>query len=453
VKTTILLSDSRKTECGAKQFLARLVVRAAPFALLCLLATLAFSQPSAGDAKQRSRAVRDLAKQGADGIAGLAPYVTDPSLEVRVEAVKALVEISGPKTLDPLVTATRDTDPEIQIRSTDGLVNVYLPGYVKVGLSGSLQRVGNSVKGKFTDTDDQVIDSYLEVRPDVIAALGKLATGGAGMDARANAARALGILRGRAAIPDLVQALHSKDDRLMYESLIAVQKIRDPSAAPDIAFLLRDLEEKIQIAALETTGILRNRAAAPDVRDALTHTRNIKVRRTALEALAMIADPSDHALFLRSLADKDDASRASAAEGLGRVKNTGDRTAVEKAFADEHKMNARLSMAFAMVALGNLDSGPYSALRYLVNTLNVNAYKGLAVAFLTELARESNVRQALYPFLTAATKDEKIQMSIVLSRSGDRDSLPYLETLSTDPVPDVAAEGIRSLKSLRARLP
>ena len=29
-----LIRDSRKTECGAKQFLAGLVVRAAPFALL-----------------------------------------------------------------------------------------------------------------------------------------------------------------------------------------------------------------------------------------------------------------------------------------------------------------------------------------------------------------------------------------------------------------------------------
>ena len=55
--------------------------------------------------------------------------------------------------------------------------------------------------------------------------------------------------------------------------------------------------------------------------------------------------------------------------------------------------------------------------------------------------------------LTGATKDEKIQMSIVLARSGDRDSIPYLETLSMDSNPDVASEGIRSLRTLRARLP
>ena len=137
------------------------------------------------------------------------------------------------------------------------------------------------------------LDAYVQVRPEAITALGKLARSGNGFDSRANAARAVGVLRGRAALPDLIEALHSKDDKLMYESLVAVQKIADPSAAPRIAFLLRDLEEKIQITALETTGLLKNKEAAKDVRDALEHARTIKVRRAALGALAMIADPTD----------------------------------------------------------------------------------------------------------------------------------------------------------------
>ena len=44
-------------------------------------------------------------------------------------------------------------------------------------------------------------------------------------------------------------------------------------------------------------------------------------------------------------------------------------------------------------------------------------------------------------------------MSIVLARSGDRDSEPYLEALAKDPDPEVMQEGIRSLRTLRARLP
>jgi hypothetical protein len=416
---------------------------------LALISSLAFAQ----DVKQRARAAHDLGKQGEDAIPKLLPYVSDNDITVRIEAVKSLDEIGGPKTVDALVRLATDPDPEIEIRATDGLVNVYLPGYLKSGLSGTLSRVGTSIKAKFSDTNDQVIDAYIEVRPEVIAALGKLVRTGAGTEARANAARAIGILRGRAAIPDLIDALHSKDDSVMFESLTAIEKIRDPEAAPRIAFLLRDLEEKIQIAALSTTGILLNRDAAPDVREALQHARNAKVRRAALTALAMLGTAPDHAVFLSYLSDKDDNLRSAAAEGLGRIKNPSDRPVLEKAFKDEHKMSPRLAAAFALVSLGNLDTGEFSPLRYLINTLNVRSYQGVALAYVTELARDLKVRLAIYPMLPRATKDEKIQLCTVFARSGDKDTLPYLETLSVDPDKDVAPEAIRSLRTLRARLP
>jgi HEAT repeat protein len=417
---------------------------------LTFVAALVFAQQ---DVKQRARAAHDLGRQGEDAIPKLLPYVSDIDISVRIEAVKSLDEIGGPKTVDPLVTLSNDPDPEIEIRATDGLVNAYLPGYIKSGLSGTLRRVGTSIEAKFTDTNGQVIDSFVEVRPEVIAALGKLVRTGAGTNARANAARAIGILRGRAAIPDLIEALHSKDDSVMFEALTALEKIRDPSAAPRISFLLRDLEEKIQIAALSTTGILLNRDAEPDVRNALEHTKNVKVRRAALTALAMLASPADHAIFLGYLSDKDDNLRSAACEGLGRIKNPVDRPTFEKIFKDEHKMGPRLAVAFALVSLGNLDTAEFTPLRYLMNTLNVRSYQGVALAYLTELARDLKVRLAIYPMLARATKDEKIQLCTVFARSGDKDTLPYLETLSVDPDKDVAPEAIRSLRTLRARLP
>lgn len=128
-----------------------------------------------GDTKQRARTARELAKQGEQGIAKLTPYITDTDVSVRAEAVKSLDDIGGPKTLDLLIQAAKDPDAEIQIRATDGLVNVYLPGFIKTGLSGTLQRAGDSVKGKFSDTNSQIIDAYVVVRPDVFDALGKLA--------------------------------------------------------------------------------------------------------------------------------------------------------------------------------------------------------------------------------------------------------------------------------------
>ncbi|MGH9559577.1 MAG: HEAT repeat domain-containing protein, partial [Bryobacteraceae bacterium] len=105
--------------------------------LLLLISAFAFAQGPQADTKERIKTVRDLAKQGATSIPKIAPYVSDPDLGVRVEAVKALVDIGGPKTVDPLLVAAKDTDPEMEIRATDGLVNVYLPGYAKTGMSGT----------------------------------------------------------------------------------------------------------------------------------------------------------------------------------------------------------------------------------------------------------------------------------------------------------------------------
>jgi len=88
-----------------------------------------------------------------------------------------------------------------------------------------------------------------------------------------------------------------------------------------------------------------------------------------------------------------------------------------------------------------------------VNTLNQKSYRNVALAFLIELAREARIRQPLYAMLGRATPEEKTGLAIVFGRSGDKDSIPYLEMLSMDANADVAAEGVRSLRTLRARLP
>jgi HEAT repeat protein len=407
------------------------------------------------DAKQRVKAVRELGKGGSGEISKIEPFLSDPDLDVRLEAAKAIVDIGSQASLNPLIKATSDNDAEVQIRATDGLVNFYVPGYVKTGLTAPLRRMGTSIKSRFTETNDQVIDSYIQVRPEVIQALGRLARGGASMEARANAARAAGILRGREALPDLEQALHSKDTQVIYECLIAIQKIRDSSAGPSIVFLLRDLDERVQIAAIETTGLLRYHDATNDLRDVLDRSRNMKVKRAALTAMAQIPDDQMHGVYIAHLNDKDEGLREGAAEGMARLKNSADRTVVENAFSNERKTGPRLSFAFALVSMGKREMGEFDPLRYLLDNLNSAGYRGVARPYLTELARDPEVRTALYPALQdpTVTKDEKIGLAQVFAQSGDRDSIPPLETLSKDADPEVAQEGLRALKNLRPQLP
>src|SRR5215831_12527765 len=139
----------------------------------CLLAAIAFcglltAQPV------RPKDVREAAKAGSSAIPRLQEYLRDPSVDIRVEAVKQITQIGTQRSLEPLILATRDNDPEVQIRATDGLVNFYYPDYIRTGVTSPLRRVGSSIKGKFTDTNDQVmVPAFVQVRPDVITALGK----------------------------------------------------------------------------------------------------------------------------------------------------------------------------------------------------------------------------------------------------------------------------------------
>jgi HEAT repeat protein len=176
------------------------------------------------------------------------------------------------------------------------------------------------------------------------------------------------------------------------------------------------------------------------------------VRRAALTAIAMLPEEGNRETYARYLHDKDEGMRAAAAEGYARLRNPADLPAVETVFKDEDKRAPRLAQAFAVVMLGQRELSEFSALQLLINTLNSSAYHGVAFPYLVEAARDPAVRALLYTSLANATRDEKIQLAGVLARSGDQESVPYLEKLSHDADDQVAQEGLRALRALRARL-
>src|SRR5437879_3853236 len=117
-------------------------------------------------AGQTPKDVRAVAKQGPSAIPTVAQYLNSTAIDTRVEAIRQLIALGGKDTIDPLIRGTRDSDPEVQIRATDGLVNYYMPGYVRQGPGSSLVRAGASLKAKFSDSNDQVIEIFVLVRPE-----------------------------------------------------------------------------------------------------------------------------------------------------------------------------------------------------------------------------------------------------------------------------------------------
>ena len=135
--------------------------------------SVAFSQIQ-GDTKQRARAAHDLGKQGEQGIPKLAPYVTDTDVSVRVEAVKSLDDIGGPKTVDLLVQAaarSRSRDPDPRHRRAGERLSSRASSRPESAAPCSARATPSKPSSR--DTNDQIIDAYVEVRPEVIEALGQ----------------------------------------------------------------------------------------------------------------------------------------------------------------------------------------------------------------------------------------------------------------------------------------
>jgi HEAT repeat protein len=429
--------------------LSRLI---ASVAVVCLLA---FGQSEDGfSAKQRISRIRDLGKRGGEAIPSLTEYLSDRDRDIRVEAVRAIVKIDGEVSLMPLIKATHDNDAEVQIRATDGLVNFYLPGYVAKGLTGPVTRGLRQAKSVFSSRNDQVIDQNVTVRPDVAQAIAIEISGSASADARTNAARAAGILRLRTAVPSLLSSLRARNSQLIFESLVALQKIKDPAAGPGVSPVATDLDERIQITALETIGVLHSLQSAPNVRSALTNARSVRVRRGALEALAMLGIAGDRPIFQQYAEDKDPELRASALEGLGRIREPEDYPLIERAYNEgDADWRVHLAAAFALVDQGKVDTSDYSPLSYLFENLAMKLRSTVASAYLAELVRRDDVRKALTPLISQGTRDQKLVLCSVLGESQSEDVIPVLTTLSRDIDPDVSLAASKALKTLQARRP
>lgn len=427
-----------------------MVMRLSCLLAVCLLTALG-QEPSTP--KQRIRAIRDQARQGSPAIAKIQPFLTDDDVDVRREAVKVLVEIGTQRSLDPLIAALKDEDAEVKVRATDGLVNVYLPGYVQTGLSAQLKRAGSLVGASFSDTSEMAVEPDVRVRPEIIEGLAAVLGGGSMLPVRANCARALGALRGRAALPQLLEALRSKNDQLIYESLIALQKIGELSAGPRVVFLLRDLDERVQLAAIETTGLLRTQDALPGLRRVVESTENRKVKRQALAAVAMIPNDANRPLLEQYAADKDEGLRAAAAEGLGRLAKPQDAESLARSFEEEKKMAPRLAFAFAVCSAGRMDDNELSAFRYLLNALNSKAWRNVSFAYVEELARNPQIRTKIIPVLQSGTREERTAIVAILGRTGGSDVIPALEVLSKDADADLAQQAVRALRVARSRNP
>jgi len=418
-------------------------------------ARVVLAQTDTGSSKQTIQTIRDLGKRDEKSLPALLPYLKYEDRDVRAEAVKAIVRIDTMRSLDPLLTALHDADSEIEIRATDGIINAYVPGYVaKSGIGGYFTKGVRQVKSFFTERNDTVVDPDVKIRPDIAPALSDKIENSTDMDVRSNAALAAGILRASDSVPALEHGLRSKNSDVIFECLIALQKIRETSAGPSVTFLARDLDDRIQSTALETLGILRSTTSADDIRYAFKNARNLKIQRAALEALAMMALPADRPLFQQNLAQTDAELRADSLEGLARIREPDDYPKMKAAFEEANAdWRVHSAAAFAMVMEGDNSVEDLSPLRLLVEGFSLKPRAGVSAAYLSEVAQKQDTRTALATILTDEVKERKIGILNALSSVNAPDSIQIMQQYTTDRDRDVAFAAMRDVRIAQNRRP
>jgi len=439
---------------GGRRSTAILVWLEACAAVCCLFPAAAWGlqtgleqQLQDPDAQVRERAVKEIGEQGNPAyVATLAPLVQDSEERVRMTVVRSLIRLGSPASLAPLSLAVRDGIPEVRYLAIDGIVNFYLPGYVDTGFGGFFRSVSKRVEGMFSDVDTVVADPDIDVDPEVLRVFRQSVTGAPDMQTRARVARALGILRVREAIPDLVEAAFSNNTDLILEALRSLQKIKDLSAGPRVAFLLMYPQKDVQIQAALTLGLLRVEEAIGDLRVTLETSEDDDVRSAALDALAFMPNESTALLFMRHLMDREKKLRIPAALGLGRLKNPEHLSHIEQARERERDASVRLALDFALVSHGRLEY-----VNEIVSELESRARRGEARPYLIELARESPVRDTLYAHLYSRNTEVRKNICVVLGASGDSNSIVQLDNLLRDRDAEVALEASRAIRILRSR--
>jgi HEAT repeat protein len=269
---------------------------------------------------------------------------------------------------------------------------------------------------------------------------------------RIKAARSIGILRGRTAVPALILVM--KEDRnpaVRFEAIRALGKIGDVTAAHEVLPVTLSTDAKLRTEAALTLGRLHDRASLPELtrlflkEAALTKRQaDTAFRAAAIEAIALIADPSSKELFERQRGHEDAAVRVQAYAGLARVGDAALTTAVSKDRLAETDAQVQTAQAFALYRFGRKEY-----LEEVVKALGSRKTSTRAREYLLELRQDEVADLGALARLEDAGLRESI--AEILGLIGDDRARPVLQELARDTRGQVAPLANQALERIAAR--
>src|SRR5262249_22264676 len=152
---------------------------------------------------------------------------------------------------------------------------------------------------------------------------------------RREAALSLGILDGKAAIPDLVAALQDPEADVRGAAVTAIGKIGAPADGKALIPMLADSSSEVRNRTLQALGVLRPREAGGPLREMYDANRRKELGTRVLTCLSKLGDPAQAELFRELVQDPNPETKRLAIEGLGRVSDASLLPAFTKAYQRE----------------------------------------------------------------------------------------------------------------------
>ncbi len=407
------------------------------------------------DASKRKDAARLLGENKVQAaVPQLVEAAEDTDADVRLAVANALLAIGDTRALPAYVKLARDPDKRIQKVAVQGIVDTYTTE--DTGFVSGVKKVVSFLNPLSTDYDSRVVEPYVPVSGDAVNALiDLLFSSDKGL--REDAAVALGILRARAALPAIEDALNREDSSdVKIELIRAVYKIGDRKSAEMVVPFIRDSNKGVHDEAILTAGRLKVQSAVPTLNDlyrvGVEERKKIfgfvpvsgsdDLQRKVLEALAYIGDPSSQDIFEDALNDSRDEYRRYGAEGLGRM---GDKKYVKllaMRYLREEDPSVKLALGYALFLLGRDE--------HIVEMVD-NVEKDQVYYYLLELPPDKI--QTLYSQLQTARDPVTIRLLDVIGLRGGADALPIVQDLSSSENADIASAANLAIRRLRARFP
>jgi HEAT repeat protein len=371
----------------------------------------------------------------------------NPDPRVRLAAVQLLRESKYPEAIGPMAALVNDPLDQIQLEAIGAELSFFLVEDVPAKKRlGYVVEVRNAGRAAAAFELGPLAVWPRSVPPELVDGLLK-AVDDENPKVRTEAIYALGTIArpplSDGSVAQLVKALDHYDPSIRAAAARVTGRLNVTSAGDALLKAINDSQAPVRYAAMHALGAIQERRALPALTEQFTFYGKGEGAWAALDALALLGDPSSIPLFKSRLADKDPFLRRASAEGLARTGDSSEVPALEIGAGNDGAETVRAAMAFALQKLGR------NYIPRLVESMNSEKMAPQIAGYLFELG--PSVAATLLPHLQDPSPAIRGNVATVLGVIGGAATLSALQPLTEDKDRGVAQAATRAIERLKTR--